>query len=253
MRASEHGTGNHPHDGPAAPSRLVLAADSTPATEPGPTIDDAEQIREQRRRTEKHRRDAERPPNAWEKFRIIIESLTEGRQVVEIADHKARYALVIMGVLNALVFVAISRWHLIGDLPPSVKPWLVGVLIAYTGLSFAFVLNAIDCLRPRELDKAAAATRPPPAIRGLAERVPAPRGLLVWEAISRHAAADLYREWDRARMDEINAEAIAISHTLSHLIRAKYRALHRLYRGLTALVVIAAVILGLSAYFTFST
>ena len=36
-----------------------------------------------------------------ERFRILIEMVSEGRQVVDLADHKARYALVMMGVLNA--------------------------------------------------------------------------------------------------------------------------------------------------------
>ena len=109
------------------------------------------QSRKRRKREAKVRRDSERPPNSFERFRILMELISEGRQVVDLADHKARYALVVMGVLNAGVFLLMSRAHLFADLPQSVKPWLLGFLITYAALSFVFVLHAIDCLRPRRL------------------------------------------------------------------------------------------------------
>ena len=93
------------------------------------------QARKRRKREAKLRRDSERPPDSFERFRILMEMIGEGRQVVDLADHKARYALVMMGVLNAGVFFLMSRAHLIADLPQSVKPWLTGFLIAYAALS----------------------------------------------------------------------------------------------------------------------
>src|SRR5687768_3045137 len=119
------------------------------------TVEPAQQedtsTRKHRKRTEKLRRDATRSPRSLERWRILMDVVDEGRRVAELADHKARYALVVMGSLNAGVFLILSRAHLIADLPPVLKPWLVGVLIAYAGLSCLFVYHAIDCIRPRWL------------------------------------------------------------------------------------------------------
>ena len=109
------------------------------------------QARKAHKREAKLRRELERRPDSFERFRILMEMVSEGRQVVDLADHKARYALVIMGVLNAGIFFVMSRAHLIATLPHFVRPWLIGSLIAYAALSFVFVLHAIDCLRPRQL------------------------------------------------------------------------------------------------------
>ena len=198
------------------------------------------QARKAHKREAKLRRESERRPDSFERFRILTEMVSEGRQVVDLADHKARYALVIMGVLNAGIFFLMSRAHLIATLPQFVKPWLIGALIAYAALSFIFVLHAIDCLRPRQLHYSQllpGAVGPPP--RGVQ------RGLMYWEAIAGYELAVYRHEWDSVRMDQINGEVIVIAHRLALLIRAKYAALGKLYAGLVILVVLAGVLLAL--------
>jgi len=188
------------------------------------------------RRHQKHmaklREDAERPPRSLERWRILMDVVDEGRRVVDMADHKARYALVVMGALNAAVFVILSRAHLISGLPTWLKPWLIGGLVVYGGLSCLFVYHAIDCLRPRWLQDSG-----PPAPAGSPER----GGLLYWESIGKYDLATYRRAWKDARMDQLNGEVVIIAHHLSVLIGRKYRALARLYRGLAVLVVLAAL------------
>jgi hypothetical protein len=173
-----------------------------------------------------------------------MELISEGRQVVDLADHKARYALIIIGVLNAGVFFLLSRAHLVSDLPPAVKPWLMGFLIAYALLTFVFVLHAIDCLRPRRLHYAQLLT---PA--GGSAAHDARPGLMYWEAIARCELEAYQHAWGAARMEQINSEVVVIAHRLALLIRAKYAALGKLYIGLVVLVVLAAVLLALYAGF----
>jgi hypothetical protein len=191
-----------------------------------------------RKREAKLRRDAERPPDSFERWRILSELVNEGRQVVDLADHKARYALVIIGVLNAGVFFLMSRAHLFGDMAPAIKPWMIGFLVVYAALTFLFVYHAVDCLRPRQLHYAEKAWDP--AARS---QVPTPRGLLYWEAIAGYDLASYQRAWSEARMEQLNAEVVVIAHFLSRLIRAKYAALGRLYYGLSALIALAGVLL----------
>lgn len=201
------------------------------------------QARKAHKRETRFRRESERRPDSFERFRILMETVSEGRQVVDLADHKARYALVIMGVLNAGVFFLMSRAHLIAALPHSIKPWLIGALIAYVALSFVFVLHAIDCLRPRQLHYSQLLSSAGPPARGVR------RGLMYWEAIAGYELAVYRREWDSVRMDQINGEVVVIVHRLAHLIRAKYAALGRLYAGLVILVVLAGMLLALSTGF----
>jgi hypothetical protein len=221
--------------------RLEAALGGAPLPRP---ITDDHGDKKARKREVKLRRDAERPPGSFERWRILLELVNEGRQVVDLADHKARYALVIMGVLNAGVFFLMSRAHLFGDMPPTVKPWMIGFLVVYAALTFLFVYYAVDCLRPRQLhyaDKLGAAAGRPDE--------PVPRGLLYWEAIAAYDLESYQRAWSEARMEQLNAEVVVIAHHLARLIRAKYLALGRLYIGLAALVVLAGVLLAVFTLF----
>jgi len=188
--------------------------------------------RKLRKHEAKLREDAERPPKSLERWRILMDVVDEGRRVVELADHKARYALVVMGALNAGVFLILSRAHLLSGLPPLLKPWLIGVLVAYAGLSCLFVYHAIDCLRPRWLRDSG-----PPAGAGSKTR----RGLLYWESIGTYDLETYRNAWNTARMEQLNGEAVIIAYHLSLLIGRKYRALGRLYQGLAVLVILAAL------------
>jgi len=205
-----------------------------PVWVPAPPADgpaDGKEERRRHKREEKLRRDAVRVPDSWERFRILLEVVDQQRNVVEIADHKARYALIILGVLNAIIFVLLGRGGVFRELPDSLKPWLVGVIAIYAALTFAFVLHAIDCLRPREIGG-----------KGSVHRAGIP-GLLFWEGIVQHDREAYRQEWSTARMDLLNAEAILVAHRVSQLIQAKYRALHRLYNGLAVLVFLCTVLL----------
>lgn len=188
--------------------------------------------RRREKREEKLRRDAGRQPESWERFRILLEVVDQQRSVVEIADHKARYALIIVGVLNAILFVLLGKGGVFQHVPDSMRPWLIGAVALYAGLTFLFALHAIDCLRPREL-------RP----KGAWVQSFGIRGLLFWEGIVQHEREAYLKEWNEVRMDQLNAEAVLITYRLSQLVQAKYRALHRLYNGLVVLVVLCTILL----------
>lgn len=188
-----------------------------------------------RKREEKRRRDAERPPDSFERFRILVELVGEGRQLVEIADHKARYALIVLGVLNAGVYIVISRGHMIATLPSAARPWLLGALFAYALLTFLFLLHAIDCLRPRRLS--------------CADLIPGRQSLLIWDAAASTDIATFRAAWSAARMDQINDEAVVVAHRAARILDVKYRALGRLYAGLTAVVILGGILLAAYAGF----
>lgn len=232
---------------PATDEEPIGALGGVPLPEPAPSGEETDKAaRKRQKREARLRRDAERPPDSFERFRMLCEVASEGRQVVELVDHKARYSLVVIGVLNAGVFFLMSRSHLLGDMARGVKPWLIGFMVAYAALTFLFVYYAVDCLRPRRLRYGKVM-----AVRGdSASRSRfAPRGLLFWETIA-HYDLDAYRQaWSAVRMEELNAEAVVITHQQAQLIRAKYVSLGRLYAGLALLVVLAGLLLAVYAVF----
>jgi hypothetical protein len=194
------------------------------------------QARKRLRREARRRRDAERPPDSFERFRILSELMDEGRRVIELADHRARYALVVMSILNAFVFLVFSRSHLLGDLPPTSRTWLIGFIGVYGGLTFLFVYYAVDCLRPRPLQYTELLHNGHAGSSG-------PLGILYWEGIAGYELDAYRRAWGEARMEQLNAEVVIIAYNAARVVRAKYLALGRLYWGLSGLVVLAAALL----------
>lgn len=200
------------------------------------------------RREEKVRRHADRPPEPWERFRILIEAIREGRQVIDLTDHRARYALIVLGVLNAAAFAFVSRAHLLGSLQGAAKFWAVGLLLLYGLLNLIFILHAIDCLRPRPLSQAIPPEGPPRPDRPLP--VHQPLGIMFWESVAKVDLPTYHQAWDHAVMGQVNAEAEAVLHAMAGVTLSKYRALRRLYAGLAGLVVFAFLLLCLFTVLT---
>jgi hypothetical protein len=221
----------------AAADRLQTLLGGAPLPEPDSASGDhGKEARKRRRREAKQRHDAERPPESFERFRILSELVSEGRQVIELADHRARYALVVMSVLNAFVFLVISRSHLLGELPATSRTWLIYFIGFYGMLTFLFVFHAVDCLRPRPLHYAE-------LLGDGHQGSPGPLGILYWEAISRYDLEGFRQAWGEVRMEQLNAEVVFIAYRLAGVIRAKYQRLGVLYWGLAGLVVLACALL----------
>src|SRR6187402_2290024 len=163
---------------PSVDGRLEAVLGGAPLSGADRTLGDHDKhARKRRKREAKQRRDAERPPGSFERFRILSELVDEGRQVIELVDHRARYALVVMSVLNAFVFLVISRSHLLGELPPASRTWLIGFIGLYGVVTFIFVFYTVDCLRPRPL-------RYGKLLGDGREGRPGPLGILYWETIA---------------------------------------------------------------------
>ena len=182
--------------------------------------------RKGRKRQAKLRRDARRPPDSYERLKILLQVIREQRQVVDLEDHRARYATLITGAINAGIFLVGSRVVKSGWLPEAAAPWAVSVGLVYVAASALFILGVIDCLRPRVLDR---------------------KGLLHWEGAMRYDLAEFETAWRDVRMDQLNREAAQVAHLLARMIHEKCRANRRLYRWLAALTVLGVVVLTILA------
>jgi len=240
--------GNRRHDvlelAPAEMEKLAatLGGAPLPASTPSAT-ENEKQARKRQKREAKRVLDAERPPSAFERFKILIDVSDEGRRVVDLVDHKARYGLLIVGVLNATV-ILLERGSTFDHLSPTVKSWVTVCLAAYAAVTFFCALAAINCLRPRRLHYAELLS-PPSGTPATGHY--GPRGVLYWESVAGSDVHAYRQAWSEVSMGELNAEMVLILHRLGRLIKAKYAALGQLYIGLTALALLAAALFGVYA------
>ncbi|HYN04842.1 MAG TPA: hypothetical protein VE359_20495, partial [Vicinamibacteria bacterium] len=72
----------------------------------GPERDDSGRLK---KKEAKLRAESTRPLDPWERYRALVDSLEEAQDLVEHADRKARFALVIMGALNISFFFLATR------------------------------------------------------------------------------------------------------------------------------------------------
>jgi spore coat protein CotH len=208
---------------------------------PAPSSNGAERGAEKALKRElKRRLDARRALTSWERYRALRDALNEGLELVDLADHKARFAFVILGALNVALYLVASRGELIDRIPDSLAPWLAGSLALYGLVGVFLLLQAIEALRPRSL-------RPqlPPDPRIPVEDHPA--GIRYFHDVLERDVAEHLRAWREIRISQLNAELARQTWALARINQLKYRALDRLYLGLKVMTLLGAGLLLLLA------
>jgi len=188
----------------------------------------------------KRQADAQRPLNAWERYRALMDAVDEGHQILEIADRKARFALVIMGALNVLTFFLATRTELIELVPAAWRSALGAYLVVYGFVAVYFFLQAIEALRPRRFN---------PHLDYPGEAGPAhfPMGLRYYEDVVARDLEAHRRAWREVHLGQLNAELAVQAHILARTNQDKYKALRRLYVGLRIMTLLAAGLITLLA------
>jgi hypothetical protein len=116
-----------------------------------PVLAETDAVEDLKRQQKEARRAAAqaRALDPWERYRTLVDTLEEAMDLVELADRKARFALVIMGALNIAFFVMVTRSEFIDALPLVLRPFLGFYLLTYACVALFFFLEAIEALRPR--------------------------------------------------------------------------------------------------------
>lgn len=200
-------------------------------------FDQDESKAERRRRKEAERLLETRQLDPWERYRALSDHVDHLLDVTELADRKTRFALVILGALNAVnVLIAVRAPQLGGN---ALSPVLVqSYITAYVLLSLYAAVFAIIALRPRsqEMDGA--------AVQG------EPTGLNLLAGKPNVDADAYYDTWRQAELSQVNRELAMRSHLLARANSEKFKALRRVYQGLLVLVAMTAVVavfIGLNA------
>lgn len=186
-----------------------------------------------RKKEEKVAADACRELDAWERYRALLDALDEGHQLVELADRKARFALVIMGALNVVAFLLASRVEIVELVPVQYRSWLVVYVMAYASVAVYFFLQAIEALRPRRF-------KPRLEYPGPAGPDQFPAGIRYYEDVVLRDVEAHRRAWRDVRVGQLSAEVAVQTHVLARINLDKYTALRRLYAGLRVMTLLAA-------------
>lgn len=192
-----------------------------------------------RREKEARRLEAERGPLESDlRYRALQNSVEMAQDLIELADRKARFALVIISVLNAVALVLAIRG---GEAAlPRVGAWARVVqveLAVYVTVTVYFIWQAIEALRPRGTGAGSGDRLPDTIVPGASMR------LLFHADIVRRDRATYRRLWEELRMDNLIAELAEQMHTLGSINAMKYAALTRLYRGVSLMTVMLLVTL----------
>jgi hypothetical protein len=190
------------------------------------------------KKEEKRRFDAIRPLDAWERYRALVDASEEAFEVIDIANREARFALIVMGALNAVPLVVISRAAPMAVLSRGEQYVMGALFLGYAVLVLAFILRAIEALRPGRFRPALADWPSAGADR--------PAGVRYYEDIIQRSAHEYWAVWQTVRVSQLNAELAVQVHSLALKNQAKHTALRRLYDDLR---VMALALAGLGLLF----
>ena len=176
--------------------------------------------------------DESRTLEPWERYRVLTDIAKIQLDMLEMADRRTRFALLILGTLNALNVVLVARPDLLGPAGANIRP-VPGVafyLVAYGTVSVFLFVQAIVALRPRAA---------PLLIKESGED----RRLRHIGAIVSQSADEYLDGWRQTTIANVNKELAATVQMSARVTSEKYKAIGRLYNGLMALVVLTTLML----------
>ena len=194
--------------------------------------EDAERIR---RRERKRAHDAERGLEGWERYRALIDASDEAYELIDISNREARFALILMGALNAVALVLLTRADALSMLPARDRYWMVALFVAYIVMAVGFLMQAIEALRPGRF-------RPTlwDWTGGDDDR---PAGVRYYEDVIQMTAAQHWKAWQEVRLTQLNSEIAVQVHSLSLKNHAKHVAIRRLYGGLRMMAMVLGALM----------
>lgn len=164
-----------------------------------------------------------------QRYRALVTTLKQETDFLDLADKKARFALVIMGVLNALVVVLAVKGR---DGLTGTGLWaraLQAEVAIYALCAIYYIAQAIEALRPR-----GGSHRPRDVVP--AEVVPGASMRVIFHSDIARRTREEYRDlWNSLRLDNLVAELADEVHMVATINVTKYVALGQLYQGLVVM------------------
>jgi hypothetical protein len=179
--------------------------------------------------------DPTRELDGWERYRALIDASDEAYDLIDISNREARFALIVMGALNALPLLLLTKNDIIAAMSRGERIWMMSFLIGYALLLLYFILQAIEALHPGRFR---------PNLKDWPTSSPDyPIGVRYYEDVIKRSDAEHWAAWQHVRLSQLNAELAVQVHGLALKNDAKHRAVRRLYIGLRAMAFMLGAVL----------
>jgi uncharacterized protein YjiK len=223
-----------------------VSAEGKPLVDPAAPSPEELDKKERKRlkKLQKALEEAERPLDGWERYRALTDAFEMEQDLVDLADHKARFALLIMGTLNAVTFILGTRNEALALIPPELRGWFSAYIGFYALVALYYFVEAIESLRPR-------ASKPNVPYPGQAGFEDYPMGVRFFEDVLKRDVVAYRAAWRGMHLGQLNAEVAIQVHVLARINKAKYQALTRLYAGLKGMTLLTAGLIAMIAFLAF--
>ena len=195
------------------------------------TIAPSDDEKSERKRRDKY--DEGRLLEPWEQYRVLTDMAKIQQDLMEMADRRTRFALLILGTLNALNILIVARPDLLSQAGVQITrpvPFVAAYVVAYAVISIYLFVQAINALKPR-------------ATPLLAKRDGQDRRLRHFGAIVSQSAEEYLQGWREATVGTVLKELAFHVQLSARVVSEKYVAISRLYLGLMVLVFMTAAML----------
>ena len=177
-----------------------------------------------------------------ELYRSLNDALKEGYDLFDLSNREARFALILMGGLNAALVIAATQTSPGAQLSP-VERQIVGAVVGiYAVCALGFVLQAVEALRPGQYR--------PKFKNGSPDRKDIPYGVRYFEDVVSRNTEDHWAAWNTVTLRQLNAELAAQLHSLSLKNNTRKKALRGLYNSLRIMTIVLSLILILFIIFS---
>jgi hypothetical protein len=193
-----------------------------------------------RKRALKRQLEASQPLDPWEQYRALNDAMDEAYELIDIGNREARFALILLGGLNAIILLAATRAEITAWL--SADERLVGIALigGYAALAVFLTMEAIKALSPQRFR--------PQLEQWAHDDENYPMGVRYYEDVITRDVQRYWSAWQEVRIGQINAELAVQVHSLCLKNQVKKQALVRLYGGLKALTLMVLALAALLAY-----
>ena len=190
------------------------------------------------------KRDDARALTPAELYRALNDALDEGYDLFDLSNREARFALILMGGLNAALVIAATQTTLLAQLS-ALERQIVGAVVGiYAVFALGFVLQAVQALRPGQYR--------PDFRRWSQERRDFPKGIRYFEDVVGRDTEQHWEAWKTVTVRQLNAELAVQLHSLSLKNATRKKALRGLYNNLRIMTIVLSLILMLFVIFTIS-
>ena len=205
----------------------------TRAPGPGSDLDASPRKKELRRLGEARRLEP------WERYRALHDAMDEVYELMDHSNREARFALLVMGILNAFVVITASRPEVVGWLSTAQRTIAAILLGIYAVSAMYFLYQAIESLHPGKFR---------PRAGTWSEDEIKPMGVRYYEDVIDRDVHGHWRAWHDVQIGQLNAEIAMQFHTLCVKADVKRVALRRLFGGLRLMTMLVAAMMVLFVY-----